>query len=447
MPISINNISNGLSRVVQHLENPNYPTGVLIEEIPSDIGRTYQSYKRGGVLEGMERFMRETLSACVWLFGIPLFNGIGNFLLENVAHLPMKMDYDENTIRDTIKYLKTWENPKGFDVSELQKYVGKKIESGSIEDVVKSVKKWKGISTVSAVVLNCLMMGVLIPRFNQKLTKNRIKKMNAKRTTLKNNSFDNFKEKTSKNISFTGMGSGIVNFIKSVPYRTENDNTFRLVVTDIPTLTGRTVTSRNKYEALENLIIDGGSIFFYNFCAHSVQKLFRKITKTPALNPMATHKFVNADEKTMRTALGRIKDKKNNTLDKIFDKNTAKKIYDYSTFGKYSKINRYVSKERKREIDSEVINYLKKISSKIGYNSGGPFNMSDFTKEARKYNYKSAAFLALGYAAAIYGLSTFMPKLAFKITTLLTGKNEFTGIANFDDQNSKKIAGANAFKA
>ena len=202
MPISINSISNGLSRVVQHIENPNYPTGVLIEEIPSDVGRTYQSYKRGGALEGMERFIRESLSACVWLCGIPLFNGIFNWLIENVAHLPMKMDYNNKTIQDSINYLKTGKNPKNLDVSELKKYIGKKIKDAPIDDICKDVKKWKGISTVSAVVLNCAMMGIVIPKFNQFLTKRRIKKRKMDKSVLKNNSFDNFKNKTSNKTVF-----------------------------------------------------------------------------------------------------------------------------------------------------------------------------------------------------------------------------------------------------
>ena len=436
MPISINSISNGLCRAVQHIENPNYPTGVLIEEVPSDIGRTIQSYKRGGMLEGMERFGRETLSACVWLFGIPIFNGVGNWLLENVAHLPMKIDYDEKTIRDTVRYLKTGKNPKNLDVSELQKYVGK-IKVGNINDLCKSIKKWKGISTVSAVVLNCLMMGVVIPKFNQSLTRKRLKKMGSNKTALKNTSFEDFKKKTSKDISFKGLGSAIVGFAKKVPYLAENNNTFRLVITDIPTLTGRAATSRNKYEALENTIIDGGSIFFYNFCAHSVQKLLRKAAKVPSLNPMVAHKFINCNEDIIRNALDKVKDKKNNTVDKIFDKKTAEQIYNCSTFGKYTKINRYVSPKTKKDIDSEVCSYLKQMSKKIGYDDGIFFNMDNFVKEAKKYNYKNTAFLVSGFALAIYGLSTFLPKLAFKVTTLLTGKNEFTGIAHFDEKDKK----------
>ena len=52
MPIPIsNNFSHAVSHVVQHIENPNRALRVLIEEIPSDIGRTYQSYKRGGFLQ------------------------------------------------------------------------------------------------------------------------------------------------------------------------------------------------------------------------------------------------------------------------------------------------------------------------------------------------------------------------------------------------------------
>ncbi len=440
MPISINNVSNILSRATYCIENPNLPVGVLIEEIPSDIGRTYQSYKRGGKLEGLERFFRETLSACVWMFGIPAFNWLGKQYFERVKHLPMNMDYSDKTIHDTVNFLKTGYNPKNLDTSELKQYASMKIKEGSVEEVAKSVKTCKGISIIAATLLNCAMMGFVIPKFNQKLTKRRIEKQLAKKTAIKKQSLDEYKNKTSnKQVSFTG------NFLQSAsalalkfPYYAENNNTVRLISTDIPTLTGRALTSRNKYEALENTIIDGASIYLYNFCAHNLRDAVCSKAKIPIINPLAYKEFAHADEDLINSVFEKVKNSdKSLSLTEMFDKQTADKLYDLSSFGKYSKINRYVTPEKIKETDSQIFNFFKTVSSKLKSGKDGKIDIKEFRKLTRNYNIKSTGALAIGFIVAILGLSTIMPKIAFKVTTLLTGKNEFTGIAHFTDDSDK----------
>ncbi len=275
-------------------------------------------------------------------------------------------------------------------------------------------------------------MGVAIPKINQAITRKKIKKMNSQKPVCTSN-FDDFKNKTSKNQpSFTGIGD----FVRNIPYMTENNNTFRLISTDIPTLIGRAATSRNRYEALENTIIDAGSIYFYNFCAHDLQKFVRKKAGVPSLNPMVAQSFIDADKDMIKNALDKVNGDKVLSVNELFDKDFAHKIYSMSTFGKYGKINRFVEDSKIKEIDNEVYNYLKIIKNKINYGNKKPFDIDKFLSEAKKYNAKNALYLGLGFIVAIFGLSTLMPKIAFRVTTLLTGKNEFTGIAHFD--NNKK---------
>jgi len=69
--LSAPNSYSTLARVVSHINNPNYQTGTLIEEIPCSLGRSYAGYKRGGMLEGAEKLRKETMAAAFWLFGIP----------------------------------------------------------------------------------------------------------------------------------------------------------------------------------------------------------------------------------------------------------------------------------------------------------------------------------------------------------------------------------------
>ena len=154
---------------------------------------------------------------------------------------------------------------------------------------------------------------------------------------------------------------------------------------------------------------------------------------------MVAKTFINADEEVIKHAMDKLGNNKK-AVSELFDKEFADNIYKMSTYGKYGKINRFVTNEKIKEIDNEVYNYLKTIKNKIGYNGKKAFDIDKFMSEAKKYNVKNALYLTLGFAVAIFGLSTLMPKLAFRLTTLLTGKNEFTGIAQFDDdkKNIKK---------
>ncbi|MBQ8475529.1 hypothetical protein IJ531_00545, partial [bacterium] len=249
MPISVNNdLSRVLAHAVYHIENPNYQTGTLLEEVPADIGRAYHGYKRGGIIEGAEKFRKETMAAVVWLFGIPAFNKLGTLICEKLLHLPMGMDFSDaargnDAIGDTIRFLKGEIKETNLDTSEIAKYAKMQL-SGSSEDIIKNVKLAKNITSNAAVVLNCLAMGVLIPKINQALTRKKIAKMNNEKTAIRNNSFDSFSKKTQNNAqpSFTGSFG---DFVGNITYLTENSNKFRLIITDVPMIIGRMITSRN----------------------------------------------------------------------------------------------------------------------------------------------------------------------------------------------------------
>ena len=176
----INNVNfSTLAKTTKLLKNPNSQTGTLLIEVPADVGRAYSGYKRGGIIEATERFRKEIMSAIVWLFGIPVFNKAGNYLCEKFMKIPMDIDYSNSkkgrdAIRDSLEYLKTGDD-KGLDVSDLKKYVGK----FKIDDIDKTIKKIKGakqVISIASLALNCALMGVVLPKLNQKMTANKLKK-------------------------------------------------------------------------------------------------------------------------------------------------------------------------------------------------------------------------------------------------------------------------------
>ena len=118
------------------------------------------------------------------------------------------------------------------------------------------------------------------------------------------------------------------------------------------------------------------------------------------------------------------------------------KYYEAGTFGKYGKINKFVKTSELNEIDKSVFNFMNYIKEKqTDLNplfKDGTINL-DFIKEiASKVNKTNAGFLGLGLLSSIIGLSVIVPKTTLWITKQLTGRNEFTGIANYDDLNKKK---------
>ncbi|MBQ2983405.1 MAG: hypothetical protein IJD57_01225 [Candidatus Gastranaerophilales bacterium] len=457
--MSISNSYSTLARVVSHINNPNYQTGTLIEEIPCTLGRSYAGYKRGGVIEGAEKFRKESMSAAVWLFGIPAFNKLGNVFCEKVLNIPTMIDFcksDEgnNCIKDSVEFLSAGfkdqkealekaplvfgDRFKGVDFSELVKKYGDKFKGANVESLVKKVGAAKKVTSIAALVLNCAMMGVILPKINQAITRKKLKEQNVPiEMEPKFPSFSEFARgaiapKANNNITFGNLLSNVV-------YNINNNNTFRLVATDFPMIAGRVATSRNKYEGLENLLIDGGSIYFYNFCANNVQNLLRKASKIPNIDPKIAEFIAGQDESLLKGAFSQLEQNKT-SIKEMFNSDVAKEVYKEATHGKFGKINAFVKNQDLKDVDSSVakfLTYIKETVAKSGESLlvDGKINKNALNKTLKKINASNATYLASGLLLSIIGLSFIVPKTTFWITKKITGRDEFTGIADYSSEN------------
>lgn len=435
-----------VSKIVKTVNNPALPYGTLIEEIPADLGRSAEGYKRGGILEGTEKLRKELMSAAVWMFGIPAFKKAGDIICEKFFNTPMSIDYckakeGNNTIKDSVEYLTGKAKETSLDVSDLKKY-GDRFKGMDAEALIKKVQIAKKTTSIAAVALNCIAMGIVLPKLNQALTKKKLEKVQAQNTqNAKDNtnfgSIDEFinknKPKSANNnaISFTGLVDGFV-------YNVENNNVFRLISTDIPMIGGRAVTSRNKYEALEYVIMDGGSIYFYNFSANQIQKGLRKLTNTPKISPTVAELIQKVDKNTLKEIMSSDLENCSASLEELLkDKKLVDEIYKEATYGRYGKINRFVKNSELKETDKEVVNFLNYIKKQSNDANpiikDGAVNIDLIKQAIKKTNGKNAAFLTLGLAASIIGLGVIIPKFTFWVTRCLTGKNEFTGLAQYDE--------------
>ena len=423
----INKFTSNIPQIVHTINNPNLPIGTLIEEIPTDIGRSYAGYKRGGVIEGAEKLRKELMSAIVWMFGINAFNSLGTKICENVLNIPMNMDYSNSkdgndAIRNSVEFLVGKVKETQFDTSELAKYKDK-YKGMDPELLIKRIRGAKQVTSILAVAMNCIAMGILLPKINQAITRKKIQKMEQEKLQKAQNENND----KGKDIRFKG------DLLNSFVFNVENNNTFRLIVPDVPMIAGRVGTSRNIFEGIENFVIDGGSIYFYNFSAGHIQSALRKATKTPNIPPIIADILSRADEKTLSEIFTNLNAKSNVEFlaDITTNRELIHEIFDKGTYGKIGKINRFVKSDDLKDITDGVISFLNTVksaqTSEQPLFKNGSINIDLIKKVAYKTNMKNAAFLAIGLGISIFGLAVAIPKLAFWITRKLTGKNEFSG--------------------
>ena len=107
------------------------------------------------------------------------------------------------------------------------------------------------------------------------------------------------------------------------------------------------------------------------------------------------------------------------------------------TMQKYGKINKFVKDSDIKAIDDSVISFLNVLKEKAFKN--GSLDPKEIAKVSKNINNKNALFLGAGLLSSIIGLAILVPKLTFWVTKMITGKNEFTGIADYSDIEHKKV--------
>ena len=426
---TINSQYSNLAKGLTTLQNPNKEWGTLLIEVPADIGRAYSGYKRGGIIEGAEKFRKDMISGLIWLFGIPLFNKAGSALFEKCFKLPMNIDYDEQIIKNSLNYIAKKENARNLDISELSKYgadFAKKINDIGLEKSVKNVKNARQLITIGSWLLNCFLMGIALPKINQAITRKKLKEQQPKDYAMQFETFKEFEQKTKnkkdKNVTFKGL-------IDKFTYGLNNNAKVRLISTDVPMIVGRCATARNKYEAFEIALMDSSAIIFYNFTLGWTQNILSKIFASPQTNAKVSEYIVSLDENTLNNAIkGATNEKESFKLDTFFDKKAINEIYSQGTNGKFGKINRLVKDEEIKQIDRSTESLLKYIGNNKKAFKDGKINIEEATKLIKKLNIKNTAFYSLGTIISILGLGILIPKIAYAITKKITGKDGFVGI-------------------
>lgn len=247
-------------------------------------GRTLQAYKRNGYTEARERFTEEIVGSVFWLFGVKMFNKLGDAFGKHVLKLPFtEFDVGKDALRTPFE-----------NVADAMAKMGAQ-NGGKVRQISKNaLAGFKFGKIITSVIAATTLIGVVMPKINQALTKKIVEKSKNKNEPnvhpkhliaphLVNGSFgsiEDFKRKVTTQGQTSFKGAGVGDAIATVAHNMENHAVYKLLSTDVGILTGRTVNARNNDERVEIAFRDGASIYFYLACTKHVIKLLEK------LNPM-----------------------------------------------------------------------------------------------------------------------------------------------------------------
>ncbi len=268
---------------------------VILLEAFVEGGRTYQAYQRGGFTEARERLTEEMIGALFWFSGVPLFNHlIDKHIGKKVFKLP-ETDFD--TGRDNLR------NP-------VQNYINKfKTQlKNNPEKAEKMIAKYKFGKVMTSIILANCLVGLVLPKVNQGITKYLLKKKadepqkKEEPKTQQQYSMDKFLNKDK--VSF-GMAPQT---LMSLAYNFENNPKYGLLSTDLGVWVGRGACARNKYERTEVLFRDISSSYFYMFNMPVIAMLLNKIQdgKSTRLDPIATQQVTDHMNEVLKANGGKM---------------------------------------------------------------------------------------------------------------------------------------------
>ena len=274
------NISSYKNYIVNSSKSRNFITSlgktgailpVVLLEATVTGGRTYQAYKRDGFVEARERVTEESLGAVFWLFGATMFGK----LIETIGRKTLPLSKEDCDVgKDAVR--------KPFENMCLEKAKDKKFNK-------ELFAKFKFGKIITSLIAACAFIGYVVPKMNQAITKkfytNRIepaKELDEKTAKMRArfyhspqdvniNSVQNFKsivsDKTPEKqaISFKGA-----EFFMTMAQNFEQNAIYKLMGTDVGTVTGRAANARNKDEMVEILFRDLASIPFYCFTTPAI---------------------------------------------------------------------------------------------------------------------------------------------------------------------------------
>lgn len=310
-------------------------------------GRTYQAYKRDGFVEARERVTEESLGAIFWLFGATMFGK----LLDKLGQKLLKIPKDMPAVgRDDVR------TPFNNFIDDMARRLN--LSADKKEATKKFLARFSVGKTFTSLAIACLFIGYVVPKLNQGITKYIYGRMDKKdsdipknKLTLKDarnifsakdvtiNAVENFKASKGNGLYFDGnkkpsFKAGADSLLRIVQNFEENA-VWKLLGTDVGTVSGRTLNARNKDERVEIMFRDISSIYFYCFSMPHIvafmnkQDTFKGLnTKLNPMSAMETHNhLIQRMADRQMSEVVKLSEFKEFALGKDIDKNLMDKIF------------------------------------------------------------------------------------------------------------------------
>ena len=250
------------STIYSTLGNNSSKIPLAIKDIANSCGLTAASYMSGDKAEGKDRFIDEFGTQAIWLWGIPAYKKIMDFIMYKPAKIDPLVD---------VRILK---NPKIFDAAK--EFAPNKEILASLENIASNPKTAKQLNIAKfAVSTGLTALSYLgLTKFRHNYTENRIKKdYIAKQQAVSYDSFTGRIPSNSafsqvhkdKNLSFTGR---LQDFIF--------DPVQNLMIVDGIITGERLAHSKNPQDFLGYVIKEGSFWVFIYFAGPLIAKALEK---------------------------------------------------------------------------------------------------------------------------------------------------------------------------
>lgn len=323
--MNVNNIKTGINYLAKSTKTSDFvsslgKTGAILPVVLLEAtvtgGRTYQANQRDGIVEARERLTEESLGAVFWLFGATMFGKLFDTIGKKVFKLPQEhYDVGHDAVRKPL-------NNIVLEHAGDPKYKKGLLTNSKLGKIVASL------------VAACAFIGFVVPKMNQAITKKffankitpekkldpRMEKMyeHLHRKDIGINAVQNFKRTTAESAglgerqdhnSFNARTKSLPQAAKPISFKSaefvarmaqnfEQNAIYKLLGSDLGTVSGRSINARNKDERIEILFRDISSIYFYCFSTGAILAFLNNKDvfkgKNTGLNPNSTKEVHNS---------------------------------------------------------------------------------------------------------------------------------------------------------
>lgn len=463
-----------LNTAISALDKPTSLIQFWVKDAFDVTGRTAMANKEGGKHEAREKFIEEAGTSIFWIGGIPALRWIAG----KIAKIKGNIDPDIHFKRITSNGVQSYfaqelmnDGKKKFTAQDLQGIVldGEKLTKikAKLKNSQELYKKYHINVTAAAVLFNLFMLMVVLPKFNQNLSKKIIsKEMNEEQENINAKNIQFLQQQHKKLPVSFGSSEALFDF-KNLFNFTKAAEEAQLNVTSSMLLLDYGISGsrvsfipRNNNERVEYAVKEGGIILFFYYAADWLKKGFEfvtnKLLKTPIdldykiltdkkfadkLKSSGKHElleFVDGEADELNVIKFIDKELKNVSKDGIFNNFTLQMAqksglidveYD-STLNKWIRHSKkYIETDKVAELNKDLVKFYEQNMAKGK-------TIEEIISRTKKVK---ALSVFVNIAICCASLSYFLPKIQYMIREHRTKTSDAPGIKHYQDMAEKDL--------